>query len=56
MNFNLDVNAILVAMIAAGLGFVSRTLWKTVQVVERLDERTIQLDRRMERVEDHVVA
>jgi hypothetical protein len=49
-----DLNTALTALAIGGLGHVAWTLWKTVLVVERLDERSKDQEKRLDRVEQRV--
>lgn len=52
MTFNLDLNTILQALIVGGLGHLALVVLRTSRVIERLDERTKQHDKRIERLEE----
>lgn len=54
MTFDVSLNTILTTLAAGGLAHVAKTLFKTVKVVERLDERTQQQEKRIENLEQRV--
>lgn len=56
MNFTIDFNLVMQALLVGGLMHTARTMWKTSGVVERLDERTTQHGQRIERLEERVDA
>lgn len=51
MSFKISFNTIAQALIVAGVLATASTLWQTATVVERLDERTAQHERRISTLE-----
>ena len=56
MSFDLSPSLILQALTIGGLMHAARVMWKTSHVIERLDERTVQHDRRITHLEDRMDA
>jgi cell division protein FtsB len=52
MTFALDPNTIVQALLIAAMTHTARVLFRTSTVVERLDERTAQHEKRIEKLED----
>lgn len=55
MTLGIDASTIIQALTVAGLVHSATTLWRTSHLVDRLDERTVQHDKRISTLESRSV-